>query len=301
MITGYFMITSSFKLKKLWKLVSQIWFYSLLILAFATYKHLDSVDFVNIVHSVLPLGQTNWFAYTYLLLYLFIPFLNPCLHGIERHMYCRGLILATMIWFVLPTIYNIWPKLPYLDMGMSPLLMFFYLYAVGAYLRLYGHEFFKDKAGKMIGLGFGGIFAGYLLVDFIMVSHHSFQQQIFYFSIPSYTIFSLCAGYGLFVYFAEMNMSYHKYINLLASTTFGIYLIHDNELFRPYLWHHVFHNADLYTSAWLPVHAIGTVLLVFFCGAVIDYLRIIFLERPLITKLFPLCDRWQERLRIRKP
>ena len=41
----------------------------------------------------------------------------------------------------------------------------------------------------------------------------------------------------------------------------------------------------------------GAVLLVFFCGAVIDYLRIVLLERPLVTRLFPLCDRWQEQLR----
>lgn len=294
-ITGYFMITSSFKLKKLWKLVSQIWFYGLLILAFAVYKHLDSVNFANVVHSVLPLGQTNWFAYTYLLLYIFIPFLNPCLQGLERRIYRLGLMLATVIWFLIPTIYNIWPKLPYLDMGLSPLLMFFYLYALGAYLRMYGHEFFKDKAGKMIVLGFGGILAGYLLVDFLMIAHHSFEERVFYFSGDN--IFALCAGCGLFVYFAELNMSYHKYINLLASTTFGIYLLHDSDLLRTYLWHHVFHNADLYTSAWLPVHAVSTVLIVFFCGAVIDYLRIALFECPFITRLFPLCDRWQERFR----
>lgn len=289
------MITQTFRLKKLVKLICQIWFYSLAVLLFAFYKQLDVVNFPNIIQSVLPLGQTNWFAYTYILLYVFIPFFNPCLQNLNKQYYQGGLTLATVLWFVIPTFFNIWPKMPYLDMGGTPLLLFLYLYALGAYIRLYGDTLILKVAHRLIGFGLAGMVCGILLVDFLSISHHSFMQRNFYFIGEEYNLFALCIGVGFFIYFLRTNIQYHRWINGLASTTFGIYLIHDSNLFRTYLWRHVFSNADFYHSVWLPVHAISAVLLVFFCGALIDWIRTQLFEKTMMKKLGPVCEQWQVR------
>ena len=37
---------------------------------------------------------------------------------------------------------------------------------------------------------------------------------------------------SIFIYFMRINISYNKFINTIASTTLGVYLIHDNPNFR---------------------------------------------------------------------
>ena len=54
MITGYFMISSSFKLHKFTKLVGQIWFYSIVMLGVAVGLGLDMVTPYNVMLAVLP-------------------------------------------------------------------------------------------------------------------------------------------------------------------------------------------------------------------------------------------------------
>lgn len=39
----------------------------------------------------------------------------------------------------------------------------------------------------------------------------------------------------LFIAFTRMKPFYNKWINVVASAAFGVYLIHDNRLVRPYL------------------------------------------------------------------
>ena len=279
LITGYFMIHSAFKPEKLVKLVGQIWFYGLIILGFACFKHLDTVNFGNAIQSIIPLGQTSWFAYTYLVMYLFIPVLNPCIKALSKEQLRKVLALSTVLWFVIPTFWNIWPKLPWLDFCFSSLLLFFYLYGLGAYIRLYGESLDSRDSVRLIVAGFAGIFAGYLLIDLVAIHHHSFMGRMFYFSGDN--LFTLLMGVGLFLYFRKLDMPYSSVINKIAATTFGIYLIHDSNLLRPYLWHHVFHNAGYLNSAWLPVHAVSTVLIVFIVGAVIDFCRKKFIEKPI--------------------
>lgn len=280
LITGYFMISSAFKSGKLVKLVGQIWFYGLVILVFACVKHLDTVNFGNVIQSIIPLGQTNWFAYAYLVMYLFIPVLNPCIKALSKEQLRKVLALATVLWFVIPTFWNIWPKLPLLNFCFSYLLMFIYLYGLGAYIRLYGESLDSRGIIRLIVTGFIGIFAGYLLVDLMAIHHHSFMSRMFYFSGDN--LFTLLIGTGLFLYFRKLDMPYSSVINKIAATTFGIYLIHDSNLLRPYLWHHVFHNAGYLNSAWLPVHAVSTVLIVFIAGTVIDLCRKKFVEQPFL-------------------
>lgn len=69
MITGYFMVSSSFKLHKFGKLVGQIWFYSLAMLGVAMGLGLDTVTSRNMMLTLLPIGAMSWFAQNFLVLY----------------------------------------------------------------------------------------------------------------------------------------------------------------------------------------------------------------------------------------
>ena len=44
---------------------------------------------------------------------------------------------------------------------------------------------------------------------------------------------------GGFIIFLKVKITYRPWINVVASTTFGIYLLHDNKLFLHYMWDNV--------------------------------------------------------------
>ena len=58
-----------------------------------------------------------------------------------------------------------------------------------------------------------------------------------------------------------------------ASATFGVYLIHDNNLVRPFLWRVVFKNASFQNSPYLIPYSIGVVILVYVACTAIEILR----------------------------
>lgn len=52
----------------------------------------------------------------------------------------------------------------------------------------------------------------------------------------------------------------------MDSTTFGVLLIHANsDVMRKWLWKDLLNNTGMYSSAWLIVHAFGSVFAFFCC------------------------------------
>ena len=76
----------------------------------------------------------------------------------------------------------------------------------------------------------------------------------------------------LFLAMSQTKPFYSKLINGIASTTFGIYLIHDNFLIRPLLWGTVFDSAAYVGTPYYFVHFFISVMIVFICCALIDTL-----------------------------
>jgi hypothetical protein len=118
MITGYFMISSSFKLHKFGKLVGQIWFYSLAMLGVAMGLGLDTVTARNTILALLPIGSMSWFSQTFLVLYILTPVINRLLHWLHHRYYLILLVASTVICFVIPTALNLWPNLPHTTFGI---------------------------------------------------------------------------------------------------------------------------------------------------------------------------------------
>ena len=87
-------------------------------------------------------------------------------------------------------------------------------------------------------------------------------DMIFYFTQNEYGFFQLLLGIGLFITFLKAKITYHPWINTIASTTFGIYLLHYNKLFL-HMWDNIFGTYQYYDSALLPLYAILVVALHF--------------------------------------
>ena len=103
-------------------------------------------------------------------------------------------------------------------------------------------------------------------------------------------------GIGLFIIFLKAKITYRPRINAVASTTFGIYLLHDNKLFLHYMWDNVLATYQYYDSILLPLYAILVVALIFVIGMIVDYVRLAFIEKPVMKAITPSLERIQSRV-----
>lgn len=296
MITGYFMISSSLKLHKFAKLVGQIWFYSIAMLGMAMGLGLDTVTSRNMMLALLPIGAMSWFAQNFLVLYLLTPVINRVLHWLQHTYYVILLVVSTVIWFLMPTVLNLWPNVPHTTFGFKHIFSFIVFYSMGAYIKLYGSHITKKIGIIFSAIGFVGAFLGDILVDVLAMTNPVYMEQIFYFTQNDYGFFQLLLGIGLFIIFLKAKIIYRPWINVVASTTFGIYLFHDNRLFLHHMWDNVLATYQYYDSLVLPLYAIFVVALIFVIGMTVDYVRLAFIEKPVMKAITPSLDRIQSRV-----
>ena len=231
-------------------------------------------------------------SHIYLVFYLLTPLINCVLHWLQHKYYVMLLAISTVIWFVIPTALNLWPNLPHTTFGFKHIFSFIVFYSMGAYIKLYGSSIklfgshITQKMGIILSaIGILGAFGGDILVDVLAMTDPAYMKQIFYFIQNDYGFFQLLLGIGLFIIFLKAKITYHPWINTIASTTFGIYLLHDNKLFLHYMWDNIFGTYQYYDSALLPLYAILVVALIFIVGMVVDYMRLAFIEKPIMKRI----------------
>ena len=290
------MISSSFKLHKFAKLVGQIWFYSIATLGVAMGLGLDTVTSRNMMLALLPIGAMSWFGQNFLVLYLLTPIINRVLHWLQHKYYVMLLVGSTVIWFLIPTALNLWPNLPHTTFGFKHIFSFIVFYSMGAYIKLYGSHITKKIGIIFSTIGLVGAFLGDILVDVLAMTNPVYMKQIFYFTQNDYGFFQLLLGIGLFIIFLKAKITYRPWINVVASTTFGIYLLHDNRLFLHHMWDNVLATYQYYDSLVLPLYAIFVVALIFVVGMTVDYVRLAFIEKPVMKAITPSLERIQSRV-----
>lgn len=87
------------------------------------------------------------------------------------------------------------------------------------------------------------------------------------------SIFIFPVSVSLFLGFLKLESRSVRWINILAGASFGVYLIHDNQLLRPYLWKVLFKNSEFYSSPYLILHAFGAIVTVYIACTVIELIR----------------------------
>ena len=92
---------------------------------------------------------------------------------------------------------------------------------------------------------------------------------------------------SLFIVFKNIDMGHIEWINKLSSATFGVLLIHANsDAMRKFLWGRVVKVVDFYNSPYLPIYAVISVLLIYIICSVIELIRIRFIEKPFLKRLY---------------
>lgn len=271
-ITGYFLVNSSFKIEKVLILDLQVWFYSFVIFAVLVLTKNIPFSIIKFIKAFFPIIYNQyWFATSYMLIYLFSPFLNRLIKSINKK---KLSILILMLMAVSSAL----PSLIRADLDNSPTLLFVLLYCIGAYIRLYGNEIDLKKSGLI--LSWSGIIVALVSVLILDALGSYFKiwtlvNHAVHF-LGGNSILLLIAATGIFMVVLTKKPRYSSFINKCASASFGVYLIHDNGYFSPILWQKIIDASMLLKQPTILfiIYSLVIVILIYVLSTAIDLLRI---------------------------
>ena len=278
LISGYFLIENTEKLfqpKKLLKFWGQVVFYSIMTYLLSVMLRLNAFEIKQLIKVCLPITYPGWwFASTYFMLYLIHPFLNKLLHGLSKTEYQYLILMMVLCWSIIPTATT---QL----FESNSLLWFVTLYGIAGYVNLYGGNQ-KLQSKHYFSLYFMVLIITYTVsTTFLFLGTKKEEwstHAIDFFEIERLPI--LLMAITLFMGFVTLKMNYHKWINMIASATFGVYLIHDSSYIRYYVWTNIFKINQYQDSTFLILYSILVVFILYVSCTMIDLIRKKLVEKP---------------------
>ena len=276
LITGYFMCKSNITAKKFVKLLLEVIFYRLVINLIFWITGMMPFTWNEFFNSFLVISCIKeGFTDAYLLFYLFIPFINLLINGMDDRKHVQLLALLGFMYVVLGT-FSIF------SVTMNYVSWFIAVYLIGAYIRLYPKRIWENRAlwGSLTL-----IFIVMASISIVLCTRNGISTGTYfsykYVAVPN-TFFPVAIAVCSFMYFRIIDIGRSKIINTIARSTFGVLQIHAHSLvMRDWLWKDLLDNVGHYGSKLMPLHAFGSVIGVFLVCTLIDMVRIRVIEEPL--------------------
>lgn len=299
LISGYFLCTAEFKLKKLVSLWVQTIFYSVgIYLIVCIFSDKLTFSFTGFIKSCLVITMRHyWFVTAYVLLYIVFPFLNCAIRAMGKrfHELCCIVLLG---------VFSVMSNLMYIVdftsvYGGYSFLWFCIMYIVAAYIRLYvpvriKHQRWMFPISALCSL----MICGEKYIAYL-VTPHLFGSVVldgFFYSYNS--ILAVPCALALFQGFRGIQIKSpvcNKIIGFFAPLTFAAYLIHGHPNFRSILLDTL--NANAYVSSlavfpYIIICALGVVI----ASSAIEWLRQLLFRKCGITGVInKVCDRIQSK------
>lgn len=287
LITGYFMLSGRLKLPSLLRILFETWFYSWSIVTVCLLLQPELVTQEKLEKAVLPVVSGEyWFITCYICLMVVSPLLNLA----WRHLQATGKSRVAAVGFVM---LSLLPTASSFNPVGSDLLWFFYLYLLGGWIRelrdgvdavglcrLDPARFVgRWGAGRVAVLGVLFVWASMAVLGYAQRAW-GFERILPDYFIWQYMVPTFLASVGLLLVFQKLNVGSIGWVNSVAKTTLGIYLIHDNPLVRAWVWPYF---AGVYDFGFAGILGLGLLAGagVFAVCSAIDFARITLLENPL--------------------
>ncbi len=279
MVTGYFLIDRT-KPGKIHKLIYQGIFYAfvgLLILVIAhflgfTYQYSSKTSIFYSLISTFVITYSSWWFFN---TYVFLMFIFPAVTSYFNMLSKRGqIIILTIAW---PLIYtaNLYKENEYANLIKA---LFFFLLG-GCIKHCVTDKISVPKkiillAGAIVGWVGDGL-AYYFLNYFTAIDDVSSKSALItkLLSLLDYGVFVPLCACSIFLLFSTISLQ-SKTVNVIAATTFGIYLMHDNSVVREILWRGLLKvDTVQYSSDFFVLYSILSVLGIFTVACLTDIVR----------------------------
>lgn len=287
LITGYFMIESRCKMKKLLKLYGQILFYSIFGVILSTVLFRTNIGIKDLLKSILPISYNNWwFMTTYIIVYLLSNYINKFLKSISKKEYILLMVLLLIIWSIIPTLING-------KIGFSNIDWFILLYMIGAYIKLYVNNDNINIKKVIILLNILIVLSAISIIGLNNL-YNRFKINPLHFALPMNQILPLSISICLFLIFLNYKCNNSKIINRIASCTLGVYLIHTHLLLRDIIWIRIFKVNDFINSEYVVLYEIFVIIVIYSICTIIEYIR-----QNTVEKLYiKLIDKIEKKIKL---
>lgn len=270
LITGYFMCKSQITKKKFVKLLIQIYFYKIVIYLIFLFSCYEPFSPKTLLKAILPFTQVNKnFTGCFLIFYLCIPFLNLLVGNMTKRQHELLLVLSLSVYVIIGTVLNV---------SFNYVTWFCILYFISSYIRLYPLPLFENTKFWLICTLLSVLVSCMSIICLLWIGEKIGKYNPYFFVADSNKIFAICTGVSSFMLFKNLKIKYNSFINAVASTCFGVLLIHANsDTMRRWLWGDLLHNVEMYDSRYYIIHAIVSVICIFCICSLIDWIRIKFI------------------------
>lgn len=294
--SGYFISEKSASKEKIFRLWFQIFSTSAIIGCVFYFTKIPTIGFTNtalteyykhgfavaarqvslkdIVFSFMPCYfGNNWFANTYLVFLLLVPILDKAVRQMNESEHKKAIFVLVALGTIVP--------LGLRERFFYPSAVFVFIigFFIAKYIRLYDPKIFKNTkrnaacaTGIFIFIAVYKIFARKIFAIIPFPNSNDVEHLVRIFDKNESLPVMLC-GLFLFMTFKNLKVPHNHFINSIASTTFGVYLIHENPLVKHYLYHAVLKSDFFVNSPLLLPYLIAGSLAIFAACSVIELLR----------------------------
>lgn len=273
LISGYFMCRSNLTVKRYCKVLFEVVFYSWLVYLVFLVAGRETVSARRLFTQVTwVFGRANnGFVSSFLWFYLFIPFYNSLIGALDRRrlgwLVCLLLLLfsGTSTFLLNTTMFN-------------EVFWYMTLYFTAAYIRLYPFKWMDNvrTCAAVFLLAVVAAVGSVLLIDCAIVYRNFDRVFVTYFLADSNKPLAFAVAVAIFLLFKNLKFGNSRAINLVASTTFGVFCIHTaSDAMRHWLYFDVFDvqghlgMGDMSFAGWCA----GSVLSIFVVCSIVDLVR----------------------------
>lgn len=279
-LSMYFLVDAKFSFEKFFKIWFQTFFYSVAItvitLIFFKGGVVEDIGLKNIVTTALPiLGNSHGFAAIYMAFYLLLPFIQFLGNKLNK---IQARYLVILLFFIQIVVQFITSTRD----TYSQLLFFILCYFVMLNLKKYP---INIKINNLFLLS-SMIFCWILYTMQYYIGYEKYKFVLKFIVVGESNPLCIIAGFCLFYLFRNIKIKQSNGINRIASTTFGILLIHDHNVFRPYLWQNIINTKKWSSSSYFLLYVMLSTILIFLICMMIDLARKYILEKKLFDNRY---------------
>ncbi|MCR1901918.1 acyltransferase family protein [Ligilactobacillus apodemi] len=274
-ISGFYLINSKFKLKRILNLLWKVFTYSVLILLLVWLLQIGNLSLKNIIVSFLPTSYgAYWFITDYVILSLFVPFINKFILSSDRRFFEMFILTLWLVSSLIPTF------LAKSALSNNELLLFLLFYSVGAYIRLYitDRVELKKFAKYFTLIGSLALFGGIVVLNILSLisSRNIFSRSAMHLTTIDSTV-ALIFAIGVFLYFTSRPKFSSAIINVISASSLAVYIISDNPLLRGVIWQSIFHvnvNSQTMNPWMLLLYGLMSTTLIYIFCTIIDIIKL---------------------------
>lgn len=267
-ISGYYLIDSRFSYKKIFKLIIEMFIFSIGFFVMDLIMAPRTIDFWEFLKQIMPVTyETWWFMSAYLVLYFLSPYLNKLLKSINKREYIILLVVLFYIYCFSPTFLSSAPT-------YSNLMWFIFLYALAGFIRLYPLPSLKKLNFIYLLISVITYVGATVMTTFITETQFHAKFPISYVDMNSLAM--LIVSVSIVMFAINAKPIYSKVVNYMCIGVMEVYLIHENPYFRKVLFDKIYDVSSInFGEKWWIYIIVGIIM--FFSILIIGgFIRFIF-------------------------